>query len=99
VELLAQRVVVLEHGRVVKVVSPAEWLTDLMPYIKLTLWVPEAQRPDALARFTGAGFRAHLNGRGTVVVEVRAEEKLALLRMMSELTVQDFEMERGGLWK
>lgn len=99
VELLAQRVVVLEHGRVVKVVSPAELLTDLMPYVKLTLWVPEAQRPDALARFTGAGFRAHLNGRGTVVVEVRPEEKLALLRMMNELTVQDFEMERGGLWK
>jgi hypothetical protein len=67
--------------------------------VKLTLWVPEAHRPDALARFTGAGFNAHLNGRGTVVVEVRAEEKKELLRLMNELPVQDFEMERGALWK
>ena len=59
----------------------------------------QAQRPDALARFTGAGFHAHLNGRGTVVVEVRAEERKALLQLMHELPVQDFEMERGALWK
>ena len=99
VELLANRVLVLEHGRLVDTLTPAELLARLMPYVKLTLWVPEAHRPDALARFTGAGFHAHLNGRGTLVVEVRAEEKHALLRLMHELPVQDFEMERGALWK
>ena len=99
VELLAHRVAVLEHGRLVGLVSPVDLLTTLMPYLKLTVWVPEAERPAALARFTGAGFNAHLNGRGTVVVEVRAEAKLALLRLMQDMPVQDFEMERGGLWK
>ncbi|MBP7694177.1 MAG: ATP-binding cassette domain-containing protein, partial [Anaerolineales bacterium] len=99
VELLAHRVLMLEHGRLVDTVTPAELLARLMPFVQLTLWVPEAQRPEALARFTGAGFNAHLNGRGTVVVQVRAEEKLRLLRMLETLPVVDFEMERGAQWK
>jgi nitrous oxidase accessory protein len=98
VELLANRVVLLEHGRLVKVVTPEELLTQLMPFIKLTLWVPEAQRAEALARFTGAGLAAHLNGRGTVVVQVRAEEKMQLLSLLREMEVVDFEMERGRPW-
>lgn len=99
VELLANRVLLLEHGRLVNTVTPPELLAHLMPYVKLTLWVPEAARPEALARFTGAGFNAHLNGRGTVVVQVRADEKLQLLKMLESLPVVDFEMERGALWK
>jgi ABC-type multidrug transport system ATPase subunit len=98
VELLANRVLVLEHGRLVNVLTPEELLLQLMPTIKLTLWVAEAQRPDALARFTDAGMRAHLNGRGTVVVEVQADQKMELLRLMKELPVMDFEMERGRPW-
>lgn len=99
VELLANRVVLLEHGRLVNVVTPEELLAQLMPYIKLTLWVPEAQRADTLARFVGAGLSAHLNGRGTVMVQVRAEEKMQLLSLMREIQVDDFEMERGRPWK
>lgn len=99
VELLANRVVLLEHGRLVNVVTPEELLAQLMPYIKLTLWVPETQRADTLARFVGAGLSAHLNGRGTVVVQVRAEEKMQLLSLMREIQVDDFEMERGRPWK
>lgn len=99
VELLANRVLMLEHGRLVDTVSPSELLARLMPFVKLTLLVPEAERPAALARFTGAGFNAHLNGRGTVVVQVRAEEKLQLLKMLETLSVVDFEMERGAQWK
>lgn len=95
VELLAHRVLYLEHGRLVDVLTPAELLTRLMPDIKLTLWMPEAERPAALARFTGAGFQAHLNGHGTVVVQVRADRKLELLHLMRELPVADFEMARG----
>ncbi|MGQ0604741.1 MAG: nitrous oxide reductase family maturation protein NosD [Anaerolineales bacterium] len=97
VEMLANRVAVLEHGRLVEVVTPEALLTKLMPYIKLTLWVPEAQRSDALARFTGAGMAAHLNGRGTVIVQVRAAEKMRLLNLMRDLPVTDYEMERKGL--
>jgi ABC-2 type transport system ATP-binding protein/nitrous oxidase accessory protein len=97
VEMLANRVAVLEHGRLVEVVTPEALLTQLMPYIKLTLWVPETHRADALARFTGAGMAAHLNGRGTVVVEVRADDKMRVLKLMRELPVTDYEMERKGL--
>ncbi|MDW8326071.1 MAG: nitrous oxide reductase family maturation protein NosD [Anaerolineales bacterium] len=98
VELLANRVLVLEYGRLVNVVTPEALLQQLMPTIKLTLWLAEAQRADALARFTAAGMRAHLNGRGTVVVEVQADQKMELLRLMKELPVLDFEMERGRAW-
>lgn len=99
VELLAQRVLMLEHGRLVDTVTPPELLARLMPYIKLTLSVPEAGRSEALARFVQAGFTAHLNGRGTVVVQVRAEEKLELLRLLEGLPVLDYQMERGAQWK
>lgn len=98
VELLANRVLVMEYGRLVNVLTPEALLLQLMPTIKLTLWVAEAQRSDALARFTEAGMRAHLNGRGTVVVEVQADQKMELLRLMKELPVLDFEMERGRAW-
>jgi nitrous oxidase accessory protein len=98
VELVANRVLVLEHGRLVNVVTPEALLLQLMPTIKLTLWVEETQRSDALARFTNAGMRAHVNGRGTVVVEVQADQKMELLRLMKELPVLDFEMERGRAW-
>ncbi len=98
VEMLANRVLVLEHGRLVNVLTPEALLLQLMPTIKLTLWVAEAQRADALMRFRQAGMHAHLNGRGTVVVEVQAEQKMDLLRLMRELPVMDFEMERGRAW-
>lgn len=98
VELLANRVLVLEYGRLVNVLTPEALLRQLMPTITLTLWVAEAQRSDVLARFTEAGMHAHLNGRGTVVVEVQADQKLELLRLLKELPVLDFEMERGRPW-
>jgi len=98
VEILANRVLVLEHGRLVNVLTPEALLLQLMPTLKLTLWVAEAQRADALLRFRQAGMHAHLNGRGTVVVEVQAEQKMDLLRLMKELPVMDFELERGRAW-
>jgi nitrous oxidase accessory protein len=93
VEALANRVLVLEQGRLVDVLNPVDLLAKLMPEIHLTLYVPEAQRPDALARLTDAGMAAHLNGRGTVVVRVRAEHKMRPLRTLMEhgIVVENFE--------
>ena len=100
VEAVANRVLLLEQGRLVATLTPAELLARLLPQVELTLWVPAAQRQDALSCLTGAGWAAHFNGRGTVVVQVRAEEKLQPLHALQArgIQVDDFEMARGAAW-
>ncbi len=100
VEAVANRVLVLEYGRLVDTVTPVELLARLMPEIELALWVPEAQRSEAVACLAGAGWPAHANGRGTVVVRVRTEHKLRPLQALQEhgIVVSDFEMTRGAPW-
>ncbi len=93
VEALANRVLVLEQGCLVEALHPVDLLAKLMPQIQWTLWVPEAQRPDALACLMNAGLAAHLNGRGTVVVRVRAEHKMQPLHLLQAqgIAVTNFE--------
>lgn len=100
VELLANRVLMLEQGRLVDTLTPLDLLTKLMPEIELTLWVPEARRPEAVNCLNTAGLAAHLNGRGTVVVRVRNENKMKAFDILQtqDIPVLDFEA-RGGLWK
>jgi ABC-type multidrug transport system ATPase subunit len=100
VEALAQRVLLLEHGQLTAVLTPAELLTRLLPQLELTLWVPATQRQDALSVLTGHGWAAHCNGRGTVVVQVPAEHKLKPLHALQAqgIRVEDFEMARGARW-
>ncbi len=99
VEMLANRVLVLEQGRLVDTLTPIDLLTKLMPEIELTLWVPEGKRPEAVACLTDAGLAAHLNGRGTVVVRVRGEHKMQAFETLQAqgIPVLNFEA-RGGLW-
>lgn len=75
VQALADRVLLLEQGRLVAALAPKELLRRLMPNLDLLLWVPESRRVDALACFKAHGFPAHLNGRGSVVVTVSADDK------------------------
>jgi len=100
VEAIANRVLLLEQGRLVAALTPAELLTRLLPQMELTLWVPAAQRHDALSVLTGQGWAAHFNGRGTVVVQVPAEHKLQPLQALQArgIQVEDFEMARGVVW-
>jgi ABC-type multidrug transport system ATPase subunit len=100
IESLAGRVLVLEHGRLVDVLTPAQLLARLMPSTRLALWVPEGKRELALRHVTDAGLSAHLNGRGTVVVEVTGRDRMKPLRVLSErgVPVLDFELERGQAW-
>jgi ABC-type multidrug transport system ATPase subunit len=100
VEAIANRVLLLEQGRLVATLTPVELLARLMPQIELTLWVPAAQRQDALSVLTGSGWAAHFNGRGTVVVQVRPEHKLQPLQALQArgITVENFEMARGAAW-
>ena len=100
VEALANRVLLLEHGTLAAVLTPSELLARLLPQLELTLWVPAAQRQDALSVLTGHGWAAHFNGRGTVVVQVPAEHKLQPLHALQAqgIRVDDFEMTRGARW-
>ncbi len=100
VEALADRVVVLEEGQVTDVLTPGEIRLRLAPHVELTLWVSDSQRTRALECVQALGLNAHLNGRGTVVVQVEAQHKLQPLKVLAEqgITVLDFEMERGRLW-
>lgn len=75
VQGLADRVLLLEQGRLVAALTPKELLSRLMPDLDLLLWVPDNDRVDALACFRSHGFTAHLNGRGSLVVTVAARDK------------------------
>jgi len=100
VEAVANRVLLLEQGRLVAALTPAELLVRLLPQVELTLWVPAAQRQDALSVLTGSGWAAHFNGRGTVVVRVRTENKLQPIQALQArgIRVDDFEIARGAAW-
>jgi ABC-type multidrug transport system ATPase subunit len=100
VEALADRVLLLEQGRLVAILTPSELLTRVLPEIELTLWVPLAQCPDALSTLTGAGWAAHANGQGTVVVRVRAEHKAKPFQALQArgIAIDNFELARGGAW-
>ncbi len=101
VEMLADGVLVMEAGRIIAQLSPAELRQRYMPDVEVTLWVggedAEDNRKRAFAFLLADGVDAHLNGRGTVVARVKAQQKLqpihALLRR--EIPIQDFEVGQG----
>jgi ABC-type multidrug transport system ATPase subunit len=100
VEALADRVAIMESGRIVESLTPSEVRLKLSPQVELTLWVAEGQHSRALHCLENDGIKAHLNGRGTVVAQINAEQKLNTLKRLAEqgIVVTDFEMERGKLW-
>ena len=93
-ELLADEVLLLEQGRLVETVSPETLKGRLTPAVELSLWVAEGQRASALELFTGQGWPAHLNGRGSVVVSVETAGKMRPLAALREqgIAVLDFEV-------
>ncbi len=101
VEMLAARVLVLEQGKLADVLTPAQLLEKLMPNTRLALRVPEGKRDQALQHILQAGMAAHLNGRGTVVVDVPSTDRMKPLNVLGEngIPVLNFEMERGQPWK
>lgn len=95
VEALADEVLMLEHGKLSEVISPEELRARLSSDIAMTLWVNEAQRAHAKTCLEEKGLAAHLNGRGTVVVRIRAHQKMRALNVLNEcgVSVQNFEIE------
>jgi nitrous oxidase accessory protein len=95
VEMLADRVVVLEAGQIAAEVEPSSLRRRLAYQVILTMWIADHQRQEALGLLLEQGWQAHLNGRGTVVVQLSAEEKVQALQRLGEggISVQDFEVE------
>jgi ABC-type multidrug transport system ATPase subunit len=100
VETLAERVFILEAGRLVDE-RPARSLRErFSPQVVLTLWIPDGQRPAAYGLLAEAGLDAHANGRGTLVVQLPSREKMAPLLLLAGegIEVLDFEVEAVKEW-
>jgi ABC-type multidrug transport system ATPase subunit len=96
IETLANRVLLLERGRLAETLHPAELRARLSPHVEMSLWVPQGQQPFALEHLAASGLNYHLNGRGSIVTEVGNGDKMRLLRALQNkgIEVTDFEIER-----
>jgi ABC-type multidrug transport system ATPase subunit len=100
IDAVADRVLLLEQGCLVESLDPDSLRARHMPDVWMTLWMPEEQRAAALACLAMQGLAAHLNGQGTVVVQVSPDQKMKPFRLLSEqhITVTDFEVEWSRAW-
>jgi ABC-type multidrug transport system ATPase subunit len=96
VEALADEVLWLANDKAARAMTLEEWRANVVPAVELTLWFRNGDRERANEFLNANGWNAHLNGRGTVVVRTRAQEKLRALRVLQEsgFVVDDFEVER-----
>jgi ABC-type multidrug transport system ATPase subunit len=96
VEALADGVLWLADDRAARTMTLEEWRAQVAPAVELTLWLAQGQRERANEFLNDSGWRAHLNGHGTVIVRARAEEKIKALQMLHEngFIVDNFEIER-----
>lgn len=100
VEGLADRLLVLQEGKIRQEVPAADLRLWLAPEALLTIWLPAAQHAVALAILQQAGMTAHLNGRGTLVVQVAAHQKLEPLRILDQnrIEILDFQIDAVNSW-
>jgi nitrous oxidase accessory protein len=94
VEALADRVLLIEGAQLAEIITPEELRARLATEIEMTLWVDDAQRIAARDCLANAGFDPHVNGRGTVIVRVRAEHKMRAFDLLNAcgVTVRNFEI-------
>jgi ABC-type multidrug transport system ATPase subunit len=94
-EALADNVVWIEQGIKTGMFTPNEVRVRLNPEAFMTLWIGDGQRQAAMESLIQRGWRAHLNGRGTVVVELTSQEKVQALQHLVDqgFTIRDFEIE------
>jgi ABC-2 type transport system ATP-binding protein len=100
VETLAERVFILDAGHLVDETTSKSLRGRHEPEIKLTLWISDEQRVSAQQLLAEAGMKAHINGRGTLVVQMPSKEKMAPMQIMArhKIDVLDFEVEAVQEW-
>jgi ABC-2 type transport system ATP-binding protein len=94
VEALADRVLVLEAGRLTTEVPPARLAEGLGVTARLRLYVDEPVVERAVEALRAEGFTARPNGHG-VFVRVRSDRKTEPIRLLEErsIRVRNFEVE------
>lgn len=97
VELLADRVVVLEGGKLSLICHPAELAGRLGMSLTLKIIMPETIRDDALSLLQARGFSASRNGIG-LRVAVSPKAKMAPLQTLwaEKIEVSNFEVENSA---
>jgi nitrous oxidase accessory protein len=100
VEALADRVLLFERGKLIEELPPAALRQRLIPEAELALWIASEQRERALSLLKEAGLEGHINGRGTVVVQLDSGQKLKTMELMERhgVHVLDFDIQRVELW-
>ncbi|HEY5957768.1 MAG TPA: ABC transporter ATP-binding protein [Polyangiaceae bacterium] len=100
VETIADRVLVIQDGKLDQLLTPEQLRAQFVPEVQMTLWVTEIERAKALVRLKQEGVRANANGRGTIVVQIRSEEKMLPLKALRDegVSVLDFEIEGISSW-
>lgn len=90
---LAKRVVVMEAGRLTKVMDVASFASSHGVGSFVHLAIPERTRPRAMSVLVEGGFEPRLNGVG-IIVPVRTDQKAAPIALLARasITVDDFEI-------
>ena len=97
---LADRVLVLQNGTLERAISPEALASMVAPEVRLTLWISEGERARAVARLRREGLAAHINGRGTVIVQCKTQDKMHPLNVLRDegISVSNLEVEGAVSW-
>jgi ABC-type multidrug transport system ATPase subunit len=97
IEFLADRVLILEAGRLREEATLREFMARFGARLRMTIRLPEADHPRALALFQQSGWPAGRNGHGTVHVVLEQADKpralQAILRAGLDILDVDFSAE------
>jgi ABC-type multidrug transport system ATPase subunit len=97
VEMLADRVLLLEGGSLAQTCHPAELAHRLGMQLTLKLIMPEAVRDNALNLLHSAGFSASRNGIGLRVAVSPTAKMAPLQTLLAEaIEVSNFELENSA---
>lgn len=100
VETLADRVAILDQGKITDELAPTDLRFRIQPAVELVLWVANEQRQRAMEILQRQGLKAHFNGRGTVIAHLSAGQKVRALELLENegIPVLDFEIEKDRPW-
>ncbi len=100
VELLADRVLLLQEGRLLETILASDLRQRLSSQVELVLQMDPDNRQRALAVLQSEGLEARLNGGGALVVRLGSTRKLQALNLLSHhgVVVLDFDVEPGKSW-
>jgi nitrous oxidase accessory protein len=100
VEALADRVVVLDHGRVTAVLTPAEFRAQAAPELRMIIRLAADRVSEGFRLLEAAGFSPRLDSPQTLVLNLKPDRKMAALDSLQRagVEIQDFSLEEVPRW-